>query len=196
MHLLLARHGQSLWQVVGDEVGGDSPLTRLGELQAHRLGEYLARHYRVDAVIASDLKRARRTAEIAAAYLGLEVTLEPDFREFDDWARGWVPSPVSMWETQPAHEVPAGYYNFRERLRRALRRVLTPHGEESTILIVAHGGTIGTILRILFDSDTLSLRLWNAALHHVEWFHSQWRTAWRLHAYNNMEYLPHFMRTV
>ena len=41
MKLLLARHGQSEWQVRGDDAGEDAPLSSLGELQAHRLGAFL-----------------------------------------------------------------------------------------------------------------------------------------------------------
>jgi Fructose-2,6-bisphosphatase len=72
-------------------------LTALGETQAHRLGKYLAAgEESVAAIVVSPLQRARRTAEIVASYLNLPVATEPDFREFDEWAAGWAPLPVSM----------------------------------------------------------------------------------------------------
>lgn len=197
MKLLMARHGQSVWQVEGDGAGKDSPLTALGEAQAHCLGKYLAQNGRPDVIFASPLQRARRTAEIAASYLGLTVTLDPGLCEFEDWENGWAPAPVSMWDMSPAAALSPGYSRFRAQVLGAMQRIVNSHADgEYTVLVVAHGGSIGTLLRIALGSDTLGALPFNAALHQLEWTHSPWRDTWSLVAVNQMDHLPPELRTV
>ncbi len=199
MHLLLARHGQSQWQVEGDSVGSDAPLTALGESQAERLGEYLARTHKVDAIFASPLQRARRTAEIVGGHLEMPVVVEPELREFSEFGYGWAPPlPVSRWDLTPdPASVNAAYTTFRARVAAILRAIVDAHLDDKTVLVVAHGGTLSVTLRILLGSDTPRMNLWNASLNHVEWGRrSNMGEGWTLHLINQMEYLPVMMRTV
>src|ERR687894_225034 len=82
--LLLVRHGESTWNARGRWQGwADPPLTDLGRAQAEAAGPAAAP---VDAVVSSDLQRARATAELMAVALGLDpaaVHVEPDVRERD-----------------------------------------------------------------------------------------------------------------
>ncbi|MGC9469452.1 MAG: histidine phosphatase family protein [Anaerolineae bacterium] len=196
MKLLMARHGQSEWQVQGDVAGPDAPLTQLGEQQAHHLGKYLADHRTVTSVFCSHLRRAHRTAEIVASYLDLPVRADEDLREFEDWESGWTPDPISMWDPRPeVYELPGGYRRFRDRVRRVLRRLLEPLGEDESVLLIAHGGTIGTIWRTLLGTHTGRLWNWNAALHEMEWQMPGWGNSWVQVQTNLMEYLPPHMRT-
>ena len=195
MKLLMARHGQSEWQVRGDDAGEDAPLTPLGERQAHRLGAFLVERDSIEFIVTSPLRRAHRTATIVASYLDLAVHVEPDLREFDEWDAGWAPLPVSMWNTSPASpELAPGYDRFRKRVSSALRHIVEGNANASQFLIIAHGGTIGAILRVLLGSDTPRLWASNAALHLVEWGHAE-REGWVFHYLNNMEHLPVSMRT-
>lgn len=196
MKLLMARHGQSVWQVEGESAGKDAPLTPLGETQAHYLGQYLAQRPAVDAIYASPLQRARRTAEIAASYLGMTPTLDPGLCEFEDWENGWAPAPVSMWDMTPAEPLSPGYSGFRAQVLGAMQRIVTPYLEgERTVLVIAHGGSLGTLLRIALGSDTPSLYLFNAALNQLEWTRSLRRETWMLVTVNQMDYLPLEIRT-
>ena len=196
MKLLMARHGQGEHQIK-DGAGNDPPLTSLGERQAHHLGAYLAEHASVEAVYASDLKRARRTAEIAAEYLDLDVILDLDLREFEDWEAGWVPGPISQWDSLPnTPELMPGYDRFRRRIKATLRRIVTDSDGRESVLIVAHGGTIGTMWRILLGSDTPRIACWNSALHEVAWVTSEWGDAWHFRYLNRIEYLPPDLRTL
>ena len=196
MKLLMARHGQSQWQVEGDGAGFDAPLTELGETQAHHLGAYLAEYYPIDAMFASPLKRARRTSEIVASYLDLPVTFDDDLREFDEWDAGWAPLPKAMWDMAPAtEELAPGYSRFRPRVFAAMQRAVESNLGDKTVLVVAHGGTIGVMLRILFGSDTPRMWLWNASVNLVEWDRPGREGSWILHYFNAMEYLPLSMRT-
>ena len=79
----LARHGQTEWNVAGRRQGRlDSPLTPLGVEQARR-NALLLTGEGIDAVFASPLGRARATASIIAAQLGLDVRVVDDLAEID-----------------------------------------------------------------------------------------------------------------
>src|SRR5512133_2376807 len=80
--VFLARHGQTDWNAAGRWQGHtDVPLNETGRAQARALAERL-RGEGIAAIASSDLARARGTAEIVAAVLGLRVDLlDPDLRE-------------------------------------------------------------------------------------------------------------------
>jgi len=79
--LLLVRHGETDWNAAGRLQGHtDRPLSDYGREQARRLAEELVGE-EFDAIYASDLARARETAEIVGAQLDLPVVLDPDLRE-------------------------------------------------------------------------------------------------------------------
>lgn len=196
MKLLMARHGQSVWQVRGDSAGPNAPLTELGELQAHRLGEYLSHHYSIDALYTSHLQRAQRTSEIVAGHLDIPMVVEEELREFEEWEAGWAPEPVSKWDPAPVDaNLSPGYRRFRDRIQAALRHIVDQHSDNDSLMIVAHGGSIGTIWRILLGSDTPRLWTWHAALQQVEWQKPGWGRGWVFQYTNLMEYLPADMRT-
>ena len=85
--ILLARHGETDWnrdlRVQGHS---DTPLNETGRAQARELARSLAAEP-IHAIYASDLARARETAEIVAAARKLEVSSEPGLRErsFGSW---------------------------------------------------------------------------------------------------------------
>jgi probable phosphoglycerate mutase len=80
--LLLVRHGESTWNARGRWQGwADPPLTDLGRAQAEAAAPAAAP---VDAVVSSDLQRARITAELMAGVLEVgAVHVEADLRERD-----------------------------------------------------------------------------------------------------------------
>ena len=124
MRLLLTRHGQSRWQTEGSIAGGDSPLSPLGELQAHRLGVHLKRYETVDRIVASHLKRAHKTATIVASYLEMDLTVNPQLREFESDAAGRAPLPSSFWNPEPVEAPNPDHQDFLERVRGALCEIL------------------------------------------------------------------------
>ena len=82
VQIALIRHGES----VGNRekrFGGqcDTPLTERGRQQAHKTALYVAESFRPTAIFASDLPRARQTAEPLATATGLQPTWEPALRE-------------------------------------------------------------------------------------------------------------------
>ena len=78
MRLLIARHGATQHNLDGRFTGQfDAPLSALGERQAEALAKRLAGQ-RFDAIIASDLLRARQTAGCIAERCGQEGTARAD----------------------------------------------------------------------------------------------------------------------
>src|SRR5919112_3187296 len=85
--LLLARHGETDWnRELRIQGSSDIELNELGRRQAQGLAQELT-DVDLDAIYASDLARARQTAEAVAATHGLEVKLDSRLRErsFGSW---------------------------------------------------------------------------------------------------------------
>ena len=152
--LLLVRHGETDWNRDGRWQGGsDTQLNDLGREQARALAEELDGE--IDVLYSSDLARARETAEIVAAKLGLEVRLDPRLRErgfgsweglttieieerFADAHRRWLAGEGAGADDAEAFE------DFSARVEDFLSDVLRLHpGEE--VLVVSHGGSIRVI---------------------------------------------------
>jgi broad specificity phosphatase PhoE len=80
--ILLIRHGESEANRQKRFAGhSDFPLSEKGRLQAECTASYIAEHYKVDTVYASDLIRAYDTAQAVARLFSLPVIPERDFRE-------------------------------------------------------------------------------------------------------------------
>lgn len=136
--LLLVRHGETDWNADGRLQGHtDRPLSEFGRRQARQLAEELAGE-ELEAIYASDLARARETAEIVGDRLGLAVVLDSELRE-KDWGtwEGLTPAERDrvefVGESTEAHQ---------ERTLRALRRVSERHPDGGRVLVVTHGGSM------------------------------------------------------
>lgn len=157
--LWLVRHGQTDWNRTGrwqgqapfapglNETGRSQVLTMRGGLKDVPLS----------AIYSSDLLRARQTAELIAAPLGLTVSLEPRLREID----------LGVWEGMPSEEIEAKYsrelaerarnplysrapngestHDVAERVFAAVNDIVNKHPSDS-ILIVSHGIALAVII--------------------------------------------------
>src|SRR4051812_15965596 len=135
--LVLARHGETDWNASGRLQGHtDRPLNDYGRRQARELADRLAGDG-IAAIYASDLSRAKETAEIVGAGLGLPVVIDADLRE-----RNW-----GSWEGLTASERDTVAFEggtsraHRERLMRAVRRIAERHPGQR-VLVVTHGGSM------------------------------------------------------
>jgi broad specificity phosphatase PhoE len=117
-----------------DLAAGD--LDALGRQQAETLAESFASES-IDALYASDLSRARETAEILGAKLGLGVEVDPDLRE-KNWGN-WE----GLTSEERLHVAYAGETSEDHRVRtlRAVRRIVERHPGER-IVVVTHGGSL------------------------------------------------------
>lgn len=169
LRLFALRHGETGWTAERRFTGArDVELTPHGQLQAGALARALAAEP-VVAVYASPLARARATATAVAAPHGLEVALEPDFREmaFGDWegltreeAARHDPELFGRWRTVPDLVTPPGGEALRavaERVLGALAGLRKRHAA-GTVVLVTHA----IVLRLIV-LDALGLgpdRLW------------------------------------
>jgi 2,3-bisphosphoglycerate-dependent phosphoglycerate mutase len=135
--LLLVRHGETDWNAAGRLQGHtDRPLSDFGRRQAKQLAEELVNEP-LDAIYASDLARARETAEIAGERLGLPVVVDPDLRE-KDWGN-W--EGLTSVERDRVEFVGESTEAHQERILGALRRIAELH-PGGRVLIVTHGGSM------------------------------------------------------
>ena len=156
--LLLARHGQSVSNAVRRFQGvQDVALSELGERQAEALGQAI-RRLPIAAVYTSPLERARRTAEIAAAGLGVPLTPVDDLRELSlgDWEgrtveeiRALPGDPYEQWVRDPVACLPPGAEPLPEvqaRVVVAMADIAAAHPNGQQVLVVCHGGVISAYL--------------------------------------------------
>ena len=156
--LLLLRHGQSTWNAEKRWQGwADAPLSDVGQAQARAAVAEL-RDVGFERVVASDLSRARETAEIIAAGLGLgPVEIEVGLRERDvgawsglttDEIEARWPGQLEQWRAGKLAVIPEGEGDISQRVMEAVERVLVLHPVD-TVLGVSHGGVIRTMERAL-----------------------------------------------
>ena len=156
--LLLARHGQSVSNAVRRFQGAqDVALSELGARQAEALGQAI-RRLPIAAVYTSPLERARRTAEIAAAGLGVPLTPVDDLRELSlgDWEgrtveeiRALPGDPYEQWVRDPVACLPPGAEPLAEvqaRVVSAMADIAADHPNGQQGLGVCHGGVISAYL--------------------------------------------------
>jgi broad specificity phosphatase PhoE len=154
--LLLIRHGQSVWNAARRWQGhSDAPLSRLGLDQADEVARSLAGEA-LDALYASDLKRAFVTAQIVGAPHGLVPIRDARLRELDVGAWGGLtrheiatrwPDVLAAFDEGDLHTRPEGGETRAEleaRVRRALDDLAARHAG-GTLAVVAHGGVLAAV---------------------------------------------------
>ena len=84
IRLILVRHGETIWNQQFRIQGGssDTNLSKDGIDQARRLGVAL-KDIEIDAIYSSPLKRALDTARAIASQHGMDVHIEPAFKEME-----------------------------------------------------------------------------------------------------------------
>jgi broad specificity phosphatase PhoE len=157
--LLLARHGETDDNIPPIRFQGfrDTPLNDTGRAQAHELAERVAASAEpVKSLWASDLSRARETAEIVGARIGFVPRLDPRLREanrgeweghlFPDIKRA-DPEEFAAWmRAGPDWRFPGGE-SLQEQQDRVSAALTDIHATgELPALVVCHGGSIRVML--------------------------------------------------
>ncbi len=155
-NLYLLRHAQSEYNEKGIFQGRlDSDLTPLGFVQARLVAQELS-DKGIDIIYSSPQRRAYKTALAVADVLGLEVIVDERIREMSfgeyegrhfwrlmeeegELLRAWLSNPVeNPLPTQEDME------SFKNRVESFLMDILQER--HTSILIVAHGGTLHAIV--------------------------------------------------
>ena len=150
----LARHGESDWNVERRWQGhADRPLTDRGREQAELLARRLT-DVKLEAVYASDLRRAWETAQAVAAPRGLEVVRLPELREVDvgswsghtrDECAERFPEAFARWQHGGSGwDDGESYEEMGARIVEAIRTIAAEH-PDGAVLIVSHGGPIRAV---------------------------------------------------
>ena len=184
-HLYLIRHGVTDWNRAQRFQGHtDIPLNAEGREQIRRIAGRIARLPETpQAIWASDLSRAKDTAEALAEPFGLSVQTTPLLREMGlgEWeglnreeitARGEAEQ-LRQYRLDPVRFRPPGGESLEEAWARMVQvgeslRAAHPSG---IVIVVGHGGTLRTLLCAALGSSVFSVRhlyLDNASLSIVE----------------------------
>ncbi len=194
--VVLWRHGRTAWNA-GERFQGqtDTDLDDVGIAQAAEAAGMLA-GTRPAAVVASDLRRAARTAAALAALTGLPVATDPDLRELDAGAwqgrlrheieQRW-PQEFAAW--QSGEDVAVGGGERRSDVGARTAAAVERHADgldaRDLLVVASHGGALrGAMLQML----GLPLAAWGAfsGLANTHWAVLERRAGgeWRLAEYN------------
>lgn len=188
--ILLVRHGETDWNAEGRRQGQAGPgLNDAGRAQAQQAADLLRAEYLpIDALYSSDLDRARETAEVIGAALGLlPVALDARLRERHQGAwQGRLTAEVLPADADP-HKVyaspfdegpPGGETGWQvvERMSAALDAIAARH-PGGRVAAVSHGGAMALIGWIAEDRTAAeaadqpegAARLENGAILAIRW---------------------------
>lgn len=161
--IIFIRHGQTYWNEKKKYQGQtDIPLNEKGIMQAEIVAQKL-RKEKIDAIYASNLQRAYKTAEIIALEHDLTVHRRSGLNEFsfgvlegktyqdlkNDYPEllEWFKNPKNM--NIPEAEL---ITDLQERAVAVVKDIVENH-EDETVLVASHGLTIAVILSYFLNID-------------------------------------------
>jgi probable phosphoglycerate mutase len=155
--ILLARHGETDDNIEPIRIQGwiDTPLNETGRAQAHELAERVVDEG-IEVIYSSQLSRAKETADIVGARLGLEPIVDPRFAEGnrgDLEGRLWQdvakedPDVYAAWRRAGEEFRFPGGESLQEQMDRVIAGLVdvTQRGILPA-LVVCHGGSIRVAL--------------------------------------------------
>jgi probable phosphoglycerate mutase len=165
MEIVWVRHAEPERIPSGSGVPANPSLTDTGNLQAARVGAWLARE-RVDAVLSSPQRRAQETAAPIAAAHGLAVEVHDGLVEYDVQSDHYIPIEElratkderwqamveGRWDTFGGEDPQL----FARRVARTVDQIIAAHAGE-TVVAVCHGGVINVALAAVLG---LTQALW------------------------------------
>ena len=176
MTIHLARHGQTAYNHEGRFQGHlPVPLDATGREQAAALAE-VAAGVEIVTLVCSPLRRARQTADVVAARIGLEPVQDARFAETDtgDWTgrsfadvRAEDPEGFARFQrSDPAFRYPGGE-SFAEQSYRVQAGLSDLRGKPGALpaLVVCHRGVIRLALAVALGDEAAGAReIANASL--------------------------------
>jgi probable phosphoglycerate mutase len=171
--LSIVRHGQTDWNLNRRIQGQtDIPLNSTGRAEAAQAGAKL-RARRWDAVVASPLLRADETARIIAGELGLPAPqIIPEITERHHGGIEGLTFAERQVKFPDGVAVPGleSRQDVLDRVLPALGQVAAEH-EGQSVLVVSHGGVIGTLIRHATGGERPrhDELIANGSVHDFEW---------------------------
>ena len=181
--IIAIRHGETAWNVGGRVQGHlDIDLNDKGRWQAQQAAQALAGEP-IQALYASDLRRAHGTALSIASATGLTIQTDEGLRErcfgvfegktFAEVEAQW-PDQAFSWRKRVPDFAPEGgesLLTFRERILHTVY-ALAAQNTGKQIVVVSHGGTMDVLYRAATRQDLQAPRTWqlgNAAINRLLW---------------------------
>jgi broad specificity phosphatase PhoE len=200
VQLVCVRHGRTAWNAARRFQGQtDIPLDDEGRAQAQALALHL-RAETFDYAVASDLTRARTTAEAIVAGRDLRLELDERLREmhFGVWEGMTWEQIVARWpelsaryESSPRDYTPDGgepWADLCARIDAVLRGIAARVAADARVLIVSHAGVMHAMLHAFKpidapagDDGELRVRLVPAAIVRA---HGSFAGGWTVDAIN------------
>ena len=198
-HILLIRHGESLWNREGRLQGNsDSPLTETGMRQAQLLARHLAQ-LKFAALYSSDSGRALETARAVSALTGHEIIVDTGLRErhfgvFEGLTRAELeslhPEAYACFRTRdPAYCIPGGEsaLAFSERALKCLNDIAVRHAGD-TVVVVTHGLVLDVMYRNAYQialTEPRTFELVHAGVNRLQCAAGRWR----VHVWGDADHL-------
>ncbi len=193
IHLYFFRHGQTDWNLEGRIQGkNDVPLNDTGRAQAHRLVRPLSR-VKIQALISSDLSRARETAEIVAGQMQVQCEIKLDsrlreagFGKVEGMTRQEVMALLGEEKGQQIRDVPMGIamaqhlgaeqaQHVTSRVWDAVREYLSENPHRKILGVSTHGGVIRRMLHELLGDEKFPPPISNGAVYGMRVVDSDWK---------------------
>lgn len=182
-NIYLVRHGETAWNVKQKIQGhSDIPLNEKGEKQAELLGERF-KEQRISAVYASDLLRAKKTAEAVARHHDVAVQTFFDLRErcFGELEGKFSQDVFSdpRVERAAVFQQASGVESMeqlKQRMQLRLEWIAREHDAED-VLVVSHGGAINAFLSVVSNGEVGAgvTKLYNTAVSLLSKREGQWQ---------------------
>jgi len=166
--LILARHGETVWNVEKVFRGrADVNLDEVGIRQAELLGKYLS-SWELEAIYSSPVKRALDTANIVARYQKVAVRIAEGLIDLDfgEWqslpeqeVKRLYPAILNEWHNNPHKAKMPGGESLEDARKRAVAvvdDVLSRH--QGNVLLVSHRVVIKVLICYLLGLDNSHFR--------------------------------------
>ena len=189
MHLILIRHGETVWNKERRMQGhSDSPLSEKGLTQARLLARRMAQ-IKFDALYSSDSGRAHHTARHVAEATGHEIIVEPRLRErnfgvFEGCTREEMeskyPEDYARFKSRDQHfAMPRGESGvaFRQRAIACMDEIVAHHPQQ-LVVAVTHGLVLDVFYRLAMGIAPEERRihdLVNAGINRLHYDNGTWR---------------------
>ncbi|GAH64563.1 unnamed protein product [marine sediment metagenome] len=187
-------------------------LSERGNEQAKLLGRWLQKNYEIDVLYSSKLRRAKETSEIVNNYLNLPIIFKDELRE----ATFYIPDFLLRWSSpyQFGKDLKKSnsdikiflkeqnfkldnlrgkedidlqkYENFRSKIEKIIKEIIVKNWDK-TILIITHGGVIGTIIRNIIGRHDITIKMDFTAVSKFSWIKEYNR--WQIDFLNKTDHL-------
>jgi broad specificity phosphatase PhoE len=195
--VIFIRPGETDWNRLDRWQGWvSSPLNQHGRLQVEALANFL-RNIGIGALYASDLTRAKQTAEIISEKAGMQPVYDENLRErnIGSWqglmleeVRAWYPDAYDQYISSPNdYQIPGGesLREVKTRMKQAFDKITSANDVE-TVAVVTHTVSIRALLEDLITGyEAQRSRLGNSSVTTIRLGDE----GWSIVASNDIEHL-------